>query len=190
MTTNTPAVEERPLSKAEERRAFAELGAEETDGFEEPEPDEEAAEPEQEASDGPAWATAVPPQLKIPVGVQVTWIRILAKWTYTPSKGDRILLCWPLNEVEEGQAVDRGRGKQHLVTNELAKGCVRLVDGHLADRTGTPGRAGSLASLWRELGPKGRHIMRTYYARAHSMSEDEVLSFFSTCIDSRTAAPA
>lgn len=142
-----------------------------------------------EDSDAPEWAPPVPAGLRIPVGAQVTWLRIRAAWTAAPYKGDRVLLCWPLNEIEEGQALQRARGEQHRLVNELAKATVRLVDGAPADRTGTPNAPASVAALWRDLGPKGRHLVRTYYTRAHSLSDEETQDFFLNCVASRTAAP-
>jgi hypothetical protein len=178
-------VGERPLSDEEARRAFGEDA-----GGDDEQPVEPTEGPvEQAASDTPEWASQIPPTLKIPIGVQVTWIRVRANWTSAPQKGDRVLLCWPLNEIEEAQAVQRSRGDSYKLTSELAKASLRLVDGHLADRTGTPGLSGAVATLWRDLGPKGRSIVRTYYTRAHTMSDEETQDFFLHCIASRTAAP-
>ncbi len=90
--------------------------------------------PEQvEASDAlPDWATELPPKAKVPLGATVAWIRVKKEWTTSPQKGDRVLVVWPLNEMEERQAVARARGDQYMLTNELAKACIRVVDGNLA----------------------------------------------------------
>ncbi len=134
----------------------------------------------------PDWAPPIPAGLKVPVGAQIAWMRIRAVWTAAPQKGDRVLTLWPLNEVEEYQAAERARGATNRLVSEFAKACIRAVDGIPVDRTGLA-TSNSAAVLWRDLGPKGRMLVRTYYTRAHSMSEEELRDFFSECFVNATA---
>lgn len=167
------------LSEEEAARAFGDAAEE----------DAAAGPPAADVGGPPAWAPALPPNLKIPEGVQLTWLRIRSALTIAPHKGDRVLVMWPLNEIEERQAVSRARGDSYQLVNELAKACIRVVDQVAADRTGAPGHPGNVAVLYRELGPKGRHLVRTYYSRTHTLSDEETTDFFSNCFATRIAEP-
>lgn len=140
---------------------------------------EEAIDPEQAATQPPDWA-AVPPLLKMPSeGSQVAFIRIPAVWTRTPARGDRVCICWPINETEERLAHTRARGDAMRSLTELAKATIRAVDGEKADWSGVGSKKGSVSAFWTDIGPKGRAVIRTWYVRTHTVTDEEALDFFS-----------
>jgi hypothetical protein len=173
-------VREREITDEEAERSLA--GEDLTEG-------EEANLPEERSDALPDWAPTLPEKLKIPLGVTLAVLRVRKELTITPHKGDRVLVVWPINEVEERQAVQRARGDEYALSTELAKACIRAVDGVVADRTGATAHPGNVGILWRELGPKGRHLVRTYYTRTHTLSQEETADFFMNCMVTRTAAP-
>lgn len=158
--------------------------------FGEEETSEAVPEGDPKPVDGhPEWAPPLPEKLRVPPGVQVTWIRIRAGLTVAPHKGDRVCAVWALSELEERQAVTRARGDQYQMLSELAKATVRTVDQHMCDRTATPGHPGAIAKFWGEIGPKGRSLVRTYYSRTHTMSDEETQDFLLNCFATRTVEP-
>ena len=138
----------------------------------------EDAEPTQDANAMPEWAS-IPKGVKMPrPGCSVAFIRIPSAWTTDPAKGDRWCACWQIGETEERLAYQRSRNDMQRSVNELAKATIRIVDGHKADWSGTP-KAGSVSEFWSSIGPKGRAMIRNYYVRTHTVSDEEVLDFFS-----------
>ncbi len=135
--------------------------------------------PSDEEKDGiPGWAT-LPPGLKMPhQGVQVAFLRIPAKWTTNPSRGDRWCVCWPIGEMEERLAYSRSRGDMARSVGEMTKATIRVIDGKKADWSGEQTKPGSVAEFWNSIGPKGRQVVRNYYVRTHTVSEEEALDFF------------
>jgi hypothetical protein len=131
----------------------------------------------------PDWAV-VPPKLQPPDGIVMAFLRIPAAWTMRPSQGDRHCIVWPLDESEEIRAYDRSRGSRARSTYELAKGCVRAVDGAVVS-WGTGAR--ELLAWWRDIGPKGRSMIMNYYVKQHVVGEDEALDFFSNHFAAVTA---
>lgn len=163
---------------------------EETEDLAVQEMSEEAAEavlagqePEEEKADAgdsvPPWAS-IPKGVKMPKpGCSVAFIRIPAAWTMDPGRGDRWCACWMIGETEERLAYQRSRGDMQRSVNELAKATIRIIDGQKADWSGVATKAGSVSEFWSAIGPKGRHMIRNYYVRTHTVSDEEVLDFFS-----------
>jgi hypothetical protein len=144
--------------------------------------EDRAANALEEAVDGagsdtpPPWAV-LPPGVKPPAeGTQIGFLRIPAKWTLTPTKGDRLAVCWPLGETDEKLAYARARGDMVRSVSELSKQMIRACDGHKARWDGKPG---DVATFWNEIGAKGRQMIRNYYVKTHSVSDEESLDFFS-----------
>lgn len=140
-------------------------------------------EPEEEHPDAtssvPEWAN-IPKGLKLPrPGCSVAFMRIPAAWTTDPAKGDRWCACWQIGETEERLAYQRSRNDMQRSVNELSKATIRIVDGHKADWSGVATKPGSVSEFWSAIGPKGRHMIRNYYVRTHTVSDEEVLDFFS-----------
>lgn len=177
-TPAKPAVRDLSEDEAEEL-----LEGEHPDVVEE-EPEDDAGEEEPAEDMGPkdgipSWAT-LPEGLKMPrPGVQVAFLRVPAKWTTDPGRGDRWCVCWPIGELEERLAYQRARGDAVRSVTEMAKASIRVVDGYKADWTGKPNAKGSVSEFWANIGPKGRQLVRNYYVRTHTVSEEEVLDFFS-----------
>ncbi len=139
----------------------------------------EAVDPEAAATAPPEWAV-VPDGLKLPdEGSQIAFIRIPAKWTRRPANGDRVCICWPIGETEERMAYTRARGDMVRSVTELSKATIRAIDGHKTDWSGNMAKAGSITTFWSEIGPKGRSMIRNYYVRTHTVTDDEALDFFS-----------
>jgi len=181
MTQNEAKIETGAMSEEEAAEAFGG----------DPEPKEELPLDGVPVDGGelPNWANQLPVSLKVPEDTQVAWIRIRADMTIRPNGGDRVLVLWPLNEVEEKQAIARARGgDQHALIAELSKACIRMIDGIPTDRTGSMLVPGSLSKTWRDIGPKGRALVRTYYQRVHTLTMEESTDFFLNCFVTKIAA--
>ncbi len=165
------------VEEIDEDQAAAEMA--EADEMSARERMEEALDPEAATSEPPEWA-AVPQGLKLPEeGSQIAFIRIPAAWTRTPSKGDRTCVVWPIGETEERLAYQRARGDMNRSITELAKAAVRAIDGHRTDWSGKLTSPGSMSAFWSEIGPKGRAMVRNWYLRTHTVTDEEALDFFS-----------
>lgn len=139
----------------------------------------DALDPEQASTQPPEWAVT-PDGLKLPdEGSQIAFIRIPAKWTRTPGKGDRVCICWPIGETEERLAYQRARGDMVRSVSELAKSSIRAIDGHKTDWSGNMNKPGSITSFWNDIGAKGRGMIRNYYIKTHTVTDEEALDFFS-----------
>ena len=124
----------------------------------------------------PPWAV-LPAGVKPPSeGTQIGFIRIPAKWTLTPTKGDRVAVCWPLGETDEKLAYARARGDMVRSVSELSKQMIRACDGQ---RSRWDGKPGDVPTFWNEIGAKGRQMIRNYYVKTHTVSDEESLDFFS-----------
>lgn len=126
----------------------------------------------------PDWVM-LPKSIKFPpVGCQVAFLRVPAKWCRDPSKGDRQCILWMLDERDEEQAFHRCRGDQMRSVHELTKGTIRAIDGMVSHWTGE-NNVGNVNRFWRDVGPKGRSMLRNYYVRTHAVDADESVDFFS-----------
>ncbi len=169
--TAKAAVEVKELDEEEAAKAF-----EEGDDIQQEEPEDD--DPLAAGGDVPEWAT-IPPGVKMPQpGVQIAFLRIPARWTTNPSKGDRWCMCAPIGETEERLAYNRARGDQVRSVHELAKATIRVIDGHKADWSADLNKPGAVAAFWSGIGAKGRQVVRNYYQRTHTVSEEEALDFF------------
>jgi hypothetical protein len=148
----------------------------------------DATEPDPDAPLDDSWCSDLPKSLKVPEDIQVAWLRIRGEHTNRPNGPDRVIVCWPLDEVEEKAAVMRTRGDNTMLVSELSQACIRMIDGFPADRTGTFKSPGSIGKIWREIGPKGRAIVRAYYSRTHTLSQEESTDFFMNCFVTKVAA--
>lgn len=127
----------------------------------------------------PDWAQ-IPPGMKLPrQGNTVAFLRIQAAWTTDPGSGrDRWCLVWAIGETEETLAYKRARGDAHRSVTELSKACIRAVDGVRVRWDGKPG-PGDINEFWASIGAKGRQMVRNYYMKTHSVTDEEALDFFS-----------
>ncbi len=126
----------------------------------------------------PAWAI-IPKSIKFPpAGCQVAFLRVPAKWCRDPAKGDLQCILWALDERDEVLAYQRCRGDQIRSVHELSKQTIRAIDGMMADWSGE-NTTGNVSRFWRDIGPKGRAMVRNYYVRTHSVDPEEAVDFFS-----------
>lgn len=135
----------------------------------------------------PSWA-AVPPNLKIPLGARVVFVRLRAAITRTPQKGDRTMVLWDLTPIDEDFAHDRTDGKSHRAQRELAKQMIRAFDGVKTEWA--LGKMSPVNKFWTEIGAKGRLFVMTIFDRLHNPTTTEVSDFFLKCAAFRSAAPA
>lgn len=148
---------------------------------------EEAASPRLPASGGsdvPEWAI-VPKDLRPPKGRQVIFLRIPAKLTDVPLKGERQCIVWTLSDGDEKLAAERCEGKAGRASAEYTKQMIRSVDGAVASWM-KPTGPGSLDEFWREIGGKGRNLLMRVYSQLHLADDDELRDFFENCIAVRT----
>ena len=133
----------------------------------------------------PSWFR-VPEGFAPPAGRQLTFLLFRGAWTDSPGKGDRTCILWNLTEADEKLALKRTRGEAMRTLDELAKQCVRVVDGHAADWTGKQG-PGSVERWWREVGSKCRQQVKNHYVKTHTLDASETADFFTNCVAVRTA---
>ena len=147
---------------------------------------QQAGLPSASDEDIPEWAV-LPPNLKIPRGKRVTFIRFRASWTDAPEKGERQCLLWTLTDGEEKLANDRCGGSSTRAPAEYSKQMIRAVDGVMVDWSKSRG-PGSVDEFWREIGPKGRTMLMRLYAQLHLPSDEDINDFFEHCVAVRTAS--
>lgn len=130
-------------------------------------------------SDVPDWFT-MPPGFVIPPHKEIIFLRFRAAWTDRPDKGERMCMLWPLSDADEKLALKRTRGEPARGLSELSKQLIRAVDGCRADWTGQPG-PGSVERFWDEIGSKCRQLIQNYYAKTHTLSNEEKYDFLGNC---------
>lgn len=190
-TENEMAVEtqdeviQAPLTDAEKKLLDDEGEEHETeDDDEDDDPPEQ--EPEHEIPD---WAV-IPNGIKLPpVGTQIVFMRVPAAWTRDPAGGDLQCVLWPLEDHEELAAYQRARGDHPRSVIELAKGCIKIVNGEKADWS-RGAATSNVTKFWKQCGAKARHMIRNYYAKQHMVSATEALDFFSKHFVAVTVQPA
>lgn len=148
-------------------------------------------DPVEDKSDSiPEWAI-IPDGLQIPRGKKVFFMRFLAKWTDRPDMGDRVVVLWTLSVSDEKLARKRITDSNEAIP-EMAKQCVRVIDGKKVDHTGMAAskkaklgeiKAGAdLNSFWNEIGPSCRQMIQNWYMNTHMLSAEDQLVFFASCI--------
>ena len=126
-------------------------------------------------------AAMIPKGIKFPQGVEAVFVKIPASFTSARHKGDRFLIIWGTSEADEMMAIGRSMGDANRAGGQLAKQVIRAVDGHIADWSGMP-TPGSVDQVWREIGPKGRNLLTRLLMKVNTLSEEELVRFFSSCI--------
>jgi len=137
----------------------------------------------------PEWFVT-PAQMKAPPGRKIVIMRFRPSWTLAPEKGERQIVCWQLTELEEHQAAQRARGDDRRMVHEMAKQCIRYIDGQRVNWTMTPGMGANISAFWDEIGSACRKLVIHYYIKAHTLPDDDQLDFFSNCITSTISMPA
>jgi hypothetical protein len=145
-------------------------------------------EPELESTNEvPAWAV-LPPDLKIPKGKQVYFIRIPADLTDRPNDGDHHCVAWNLNIADEDTALKRSRGEQFRVMRESCMQMIRAIDGHRVDWTNSNLNApGNVKRWFNDIGPRGRLLVQNVYIRTHSVNNETSIRFFVDCFASMSS---
>lgn len=135
----------------------------------------------------PDWVE-FPPGLKIPPGKELAFVRLKARWTDAPQKGDRSLILWPLSVNDEKLALQRTRGEQIRTLPELAKQTIRAVDGKRAGWGGEPESTHyPVERLWEEIGPKCRPMIINHHLKTHALDDEEQADFFLNCVVVRSS---
>ena len=127
----------------------------------------------------PAWVK-LPDDAPLPSVPDICFMRFRAKWTRTPSLGDRVVVLWPLSWEEEKLATRRAGGDSVFIPTYQALQCIRFIDGMKADWTGRsrPGVSYEVMKFNNEIGKKCRHMIENYYARVHMLDNEELSDFF------------
>lgn len=119
-------------------------------------------------------------------GVQVYYVTFKAKWTSTPSKGDRTCVIWHLSPGEEKAAGKKSATDARVFLTEASKAMIRVIDGKVADHL-NPTEA-NVSQFWTDIGPKCRAQMESLYVKLHHMGIAEMAEFFTDCVAARTVA--
>lgn len=133
----------------------------------------------------PSWVQ-LPPDLKLPEGWVIYFMRFRAKWTNVPRKGERQCILWNLTEADEKRAAQRTRSDSMRLVSELAKQMIRAVDGTKADWSA--GQLANVQKFWDEVGGRCRHVLQSHYLKTHTLNEEEMADFFEHCVAARTHA--
>jgi hypothetical protein len=197
--------EEAELEAKKGRAVERGLGSvEELDELEAKEAEQVAAQDAQDAQvaapadEGPPPWVVIPQNMKFPEGRQIVFMRFPSEWTTRPKAGlvwggpdtfknssidypfkgkpHRQCILWTLSVNDERLARKAAGGESLVVFEELAKRCIRAIDGQVADLT--RGRLGNVPQFWEEIGPACRQQIVNYYHRSHSLSEEQRQVFF------------
>jgi hypothetical protein len=133
----------------------------------------------------PDWAR-VPPDLRVPRGRQVLFLRFRADLTDTKWKGERQAILWPISMGDKKLALGRAGGDPNRLSDELTKRMIRAVDGAVVDDTGAPG-VGNIDVWWDEIGEKCRSMLARVFVQLHVVSQAEAADFFENCVAVRIA---
>ena len=129
----------------------------------------------------PEWAK-MPPDLKLPRGKVLAFMKFEPETTDAPDKGVRQAVLWSLSVRDERFARQRTFGEPSRIYEEMTKGMIRAIDGLKVE-----GDPGAVESFWDEIGPKNRSILTTWYHSQHGVTEVDRLRFFASCVATRTA---
>jgi hypothetical protein len=177
------AIKEVPMTE-EERQLLAQS--------EEEQEESPTMEPEQ-APGVPPWAI-LPEGFKLPPpGRKVIFLRFPPHITERTDLGDRWCVVWSLSLQEERLAASRMRGDASRFILEHTKQMIRCVDGKLPNWVADPNKDGRLFNpdiFMDQIGYKGREILMTVYNKLHSLTPEERVDFFATCMVSLDAQPA
>ncbi len=128
----------------------------------------------------PGWAKVPEGGFRFPKHRQVTFIRLRAEWTDTPTLGDRILILWNLSPGDEAFALKRAQGDVNRITDEMVKQCIRAIDGQVVD-WGAMNQSNPDV-LWGQVGRKCRQLLLKMYLRINTLGASEVRDFLETCV--------
>lgn len=126
----------------------------------------------------PDWAV-MPPDLVVPPDRTVYFVRFKAEWTLARSKGDRVIILWPITVKEEKLGFKRARGESAEVMDQLTSMGIRAIDGNALKPAL---HAAACAKLFDELGLKCVAQLRNWYARNHALGADQLVDFYGSCI--------
>lgn len=136
----------------------------------------------------PEWAI-IPPDLVIPKGVEVAFMRI-------PIVRDRMgegdnavtpemqIIIWELGVRDERFARARASmpGGERIV-EEMAKQMIRCIDGKVVSW----GNPLMVESAWEKMGAKYRNLLGAWYMKAHQLDDEERLDFFANRVVAQRA---
>lgn len=166
--------------------------------------DEELAALESDTDDNPTLFPVAPPQdptgmesglpewfklpegMQLPVGREIIFLRFRAKWTDTPTKGDRTCALWNITAADERMALKRTKGDATRTLSEMAKQTIRILDGQRTDWT--RGASSNVEVFWNDIGAKCRQQIISAYLKTHSMTAEEEADFFGQCMTVRSVA--
>ncbi len=125
----------------------------------------------------PDWVV-LPPDLRIPKGVEVGFFKITDR-----SDQERIVVVWELSVRDERMARARTMGDYDRTTDESTKQMIRAIDGVAVPEANPL----VLERFWDELQAKHRGLLKTWFLKAHQLSPEERVDFFTSRVASRRA---
>lgn len=130
------------------------------------------------ASEWPDWMI-VPPGIVWP-GRPVYPVRLRAKWTDTPEKGDRQAILWAMSDADEQLAGERAQGESARIAIENCKISIRAFDGKVFRQDGS--MEGEFLQWWNEIGQKCRNLFYGLFLQVNRLSDEERDDFFADCV--------
>jgi|HubBroStandDraft_3_1064219.scaffolds.fasta_scaffold00043_23 hypothetical protein len=121
---------------------------------------------------------------KMPVGKQISFVRILAEWCDKPRDGDKQCIMWTLNVADETIALKRARGDTTRAQRELCMAAIRVVDGEPANWTGAKAglvQSNNVRQFMDDIGPKGRLLVQGIFQQTHGFTDEQRNRFFADC---------
>lgn len=141
----------------------------------------------------PSWCV-IPPDVTVPTGRPVVYLRLRSDLTDMPDKGFpiaglpglwRTSVMWPLTDSEETTANKRAAGEQHGAVREQTKQMIRVIDGKKADWSGRMSDPAAVDTFWNQIGSRYRGMFFKIYAQWTALSPAEQVDFFENCVEVR-----
>ena len=118
---------------------------------------------------------------RFPRGYKILFVRFRAHLTAVPGKGERQAILWSLGPEDFRLAVSRGMGDAHRVSDEIAKQCIRAIDGVAVDWA-TGGVQNNPDQFWRDVGQAYRTQLVRLANQVNSLDAKELRDFLEHCV--------
>lgn len=125
----------------------------------------------------PEWAI-IPPNLVIPRGVEVAFLRIP-----TRTMGEKVVILWDLSVRDERFGRARAMNDGARFVEEMAKQMIRTID----DKIVSWANPLDVEKFWDEIGAKHRSVIIAWYMKTHQLDDEERIDFFANRVVAKRA---